>query len=219
VSSSQQKSGEYFAVERREILPFLKGKSGLKILDVGCGVGATSAMLRKEGVASHCTGIEGSPYAAEIAKANLDDLLIADLNQPLHSLQIKHKFDLILCLDVLEHLVDPWARLKELRVLLSTGGLLLISLPNTRHHSVLRPLLLKGEWSYQEQGILDSTHLRFFTKSSALEMVKSCGFSVEATGFTGMPFGSKSWLANFLTFGLCKEFLIFQNLIVGKKIS
>ena len=90
------------------------------------------------------------------------------------------KFDLILCLDVLEHLIDPWSVIKKLIYEnLREGGTLIACIPNVRYYNVLLPLLLKKEWKYQETGVLDRTHLRFFTKKTILELISSAGLQLD----------------------------------------
>jgi Methyltransferase domain len=81
-------------------------------------------------------------------------------------------FDTILCLDVLEHMVDPWQVVHRLVTQhLAPGGTLVVTVPNIQHHTVVLPLLLKGRWQYEEAGILDRTHLRFFSRHSAVSLL------------------------------------------------
>ena len=79
-------------------------------------------------------------------------------------------FDLILILDTLEHLLTPWNFLKKIKSKLSDNGSIVISIPNIRHYSIIINLFIKGEWEYEESGILDNTHLRFFTKKSLFKI-------------------------------------------------
>lgn len=171
------KPGDYYRNCRREILPMLQ--HGIEsVLDLGCGEGATSAYLREHGYCRWAAGIELSPQAAAQARKRLD-LVIAGNIENLELPFDDGSLDLILCLDVLEHLVDPWTVVDRMATLLRPGGMILASIPNVRHWSVLVPLTLRGSWEYRREGILDSTHLRFFTRESAIALLQRSGLRVD----------------------------------------
>lgn len=92
-------------------------------------------------------------------------------------------FDTIVFNDVLEHLVDPWQVLRDTVDRLSPDGLVLASIPNIRHYSVLRPLLVQGQFTYREMGILDRTHLRFFTLASACDLFTQAGYEIVTASY------------------------------------
>lgn len=207
-----EKGDPYYSVARKEILSLLPQQSA-RVLDIGCGFGHTSAMLKKMNKAQWVCGLETFPEAAKEAQNLLDKVLQLDLNQST-SLPLEEKsFDLILALDVLEHLVDPWAALKMITKYLSPNGSIIISLPNIRHYSVLFPLFFSGRFEYQKSGILDSTHLRFFTRSSILQFAESSGLTVDGTQHVGRPVGKKTWFLNLLTLGIFREFLDTQYIV------
>lgn len=212
---SRPKAAKYFIEEREEIFPMLP-KNCDKILDLGCGTGETSYAIKKNGLANWICGVEGSPNAAELARRRLDLVLEGDIEKLDFPFE-ENTFDVILLLDILEHLVDPWATLEKVTKLLKPNGVIITSIPNVRHFTVVLPLLLLGDWRYQEEGLLDSTHIRFFTKSSAIKLMTSTGLKLDKLDHTGAKKGSLSGLANFLTFNILKEFFIFQNLIRVKK--
>ena len=211
---STQKAPRYFVEFREEIVPLLPEYSA-RALDLGCGSGTTSGQLKKIGRFGWVCGVEGNPEVAKIAEKNLDRVLVGDIEKLEYPFE-DGTFDTILALDILEHMVDPWRVLERLRKLLKPGGRLVVSIPNVRHYSVAIPLVLLGDWRYQQEGILDSTHLRFFTKRTTLKMLSSAGFGVEMVDFTGAKRGLGA-LVNRLTFGLFREFFIFQNLIACRK--
>ena len=125
-------------------------------------------------------------------------------------------FDYILCGDVLEHLRDPWAQLNKLVKLLKPGGgKVIVSLPNIRCYSVTMPLIFKDEWTYTSAGILDSTHLRFFTKTTAVEMLKKSGLN--EIKVKPLIHGRRYKLLNILFFGLLKSLLASQWVLTGTK--
>ncbi|MFO1186414.1 MAG: methyltransferase domain-containing protein [Alphaproteobacteria bacterium] len=126
-------------------------------------------------------------------------------------------FDCILCLDVLEHLVDPWRVVGALHGQLAPGGVIVASIPNVQHHSVVRALMTGG-WRYDpEGGLLDETHLRFFTRSTAIELMTSSGLRLDAVDWTGLGPGGKSGLIDRMTFGTLRGFLVYQYLIRVKR--
>jgi SAM-dependent methyltransferase len=126
--------------------------------------------------------------------------------------------DLILCLDVLEHLLNPWRVAQYLNSLLRPGGSLIVSIPNIRNRRVLLQLAIRGKWEYTESGILDRTHLRFFTRTSAIELVASAGCIVDRIEVTGgISRGRKGKLLKYLLPEWVKEFFARQYLIRGIK--
>ena len=120
------------------------------------------------------------------------------------------QIDLILALDVLEHLVDPWSVVRKLDRVLRPGGALIASIPNVRHHSVLVPLLFRGRWRYMPMGPLDRTHLRFFTRSTAIDLVESSGMRVDKMDSV---MSARSQLLSRLTLSMARPFLEIQYLL------
>jgi len=173
-----EKTSEYFSRARTEIAPLLpEGKKlPLRALEIGCSEGHTLEWLKKTGRCSWVAGVE--PYAEiHSGVTSIDQFYRLDIEQELPNIQ-PASIDLILCLDVLEHLVNPWETIRRLDSLLKPGGLLIISVPNIRNYHILVDLAFKGKFSYTESGILDRTHLRFFTRASAIELAESAGARV-----------------------------------------
>jgi len=148
-----------------------------RVLELGCGSGSFGAALKRAGV-REVVGIECAAAAAQAARGVLDRVVAADVERDTLDLPAE-AFDALVCNDVLEHLVDPWRALKALRVHLRPGGWLLASIPNVRHHRVVRRLIWPGQWRYEDDGVLDRTHLRFFTRQSVRELVEGAGFRIE----------------------------------------
>lgn len=150
-----------------------------RVLEVGCAEGATGAGLKKSGCASEVVGIEMSPEAASIARERLDYVVCGDLEKLTfdESCFTPNSFDYVVCGDVLEHLNNPWLQLKRLFKFLKPGGKIIVSLPNIRYYEVSFPLVFRDDWTYKESGILDSTHLRFFTKKTSVQMLSKAGLS------------------------------------------
>jgi len=199
----QSKPAPYFKYGRREMLPFVP-ISATRLLEIGCGEGEFAATLKAER-SVHVTGIEPFEAAAHIAKGRLDRVLHSDANLGLMKLQ-GESFDCIVCNDVLEHLVDPWDTLKRLRPFLAQDGVLVASLPNMRYMPVLKDLVLKGEWRYQDEGVMDRTHLRFFTQKSMRVLFEESGYQVTAMhGINGIVFPWKFGMLNRICLGYLSD--------------
>ena len=166
----------YFGNVRREIESLLP-ESTRRVLEFGCAFGGTVRWLRSIRDVERAVGIELMEEAASRAREVFDDVLVTDLARGEPDLS-GECFDLVLALDVLEHLPDPHAALRLARRHMAPGATLIVSLPNVAHHSIAVPLLLRGAWEYTDQGLLDRTHLRFFTRRSAINMIVEAGFEV-----------------------------------------
>ena len=128
-------------------------------------------------------------------------------------------FDCILCLDVLEHLQDPWRVLRKLTGWLRPNGTVVASIPNVRYKSVVMDLAFRGKFDYQNAGILDRTHLRFFTRSSAVSLLQSVGLAVVKVRPQPTEVGGLSGMLNVLSFGYFRDLLTWQYLIASVKVS
>lgn len=215
MQSYDEKPQSYFARARKEILPLLPNRAE-RVLEIGCGSGATLAWLKEIGVAGHTTGIELAEHMADLAIDNVDCLVTGDAETLLNHDASASTYDLVLCLDVLEHLIDPWSMMQKIAMVLKPGGIVVSSIPNVRHFSVLMPLLFKSRWTYVDEGILDRTHLRFFTKESALGLMNTGGLSVFETK-SNIHKGSKSHILTALSFGLLTDLCTVQYLFGARK--
>lgn len=164
----------YFSSCRREIEPLLLPGAIASALEIGCGSGATMAWLRRIKHVDHAVGVELNVPAARQAMRIFDEVIIGNVEA--QSFELHQQFDLILALDVLEHLSDPWAVVRRLRKALKPGGALIASIPNVIHYRAMLPLLVKGSWQYTDEGIFDRTHLRFFSEDTAIKLFTESGF-------------------------------------------
>ncbi len=204
MSDRFSKPSEYYENVRTDIMSVMPAQAP-RILEVGCGAGNTLRYLKDRGTAAWVGGIELNDEAALTARERVDRLWHGDAAKLLDTPDgpaSEGPYDAILCLDVLEHLVDPWALTKRLANMLAPGGAIIAVLPNIRFYKVALALLLRGEWTYEESGVLDSTHLRFFTKSTMIEMFEHAGLGVEAMEPTAhmKPWRNK-WILNYLSGG------------------
>lgn len=165
----------YFGTARREIIPHLPSKVE-RMLDIGCGRGATVTTVKERHALTWVGGVEIVPDEAEKAKAVCDRVWSIDIEREDFERDIAPgSLDLVLCLDVLEHLVDPWAVVRRLSVLLAPKGRLIVSVPNIRNWKFIRNLLFKGDFQYRDSGLLDRTHLRFFVRQTAEQLAIAGG--------------------------------------------
>jgi 2-polyprenyl-3-methyl-5-hydroxy-6-metoxy-1,4-benzoquinol methylase len=174
--------GGYFDRDRPEVAALVPAGSG-QVLDVGCGAGGLGRRLLLEGRASTVHGIEQHPEAVARAATVLDEVVDLDLESEVLAKVLRERgatYDVVVVADVLEHLRDPWRVLEDLVSVLRPGGLVVASIPNVRVASVMVPLVVRGRFDYRDRGVLDRTHLRFFTRSSARALLEGAGLAVDS---------------------------------------
>lgn len=194
----------YYQAVRLPMLSLVRGEPN-SVLEVGCASGQTLAYLSEQG-ARRLVGIECSPEIAALAQARgVGRIIVGDVERINLDLE-PNSFDLIVAGHVLEHLADPWTALKTLTGFLRPGGQLVAGVPNVRHQSVVLPLLFCGRWRYQPEGIMDWTHLRFFSRQTIRDLMGSAGLTVERI----VPeFGRKHRIANAVSLHLLRHFLAY----------
>lgn len=202
----------YFRRVRRDIDPLLP-KSACRILDVGAGAGATSAWLKSRYPGCTTMAFEGNAAIREELARNVDQDFIVDLNGNLPDVGAP---DLVLCLDVLEHLLQPLDVLKRVTSTMPDDGTVIVSVPNVAHASVSLPLLLRGRFRYQDAGILDRTHLRFFDHNSVIELLNQAGFIVRRGVRLGFD-GPRARLLDVVTGGALRNHLTKQYVVAGRR--
>ena len=161
--------------------------SARRILEVGCHTGHFSALLRAEGC--HVIGVEVNSDAAGVARENVDELIVGDIEDPQLWDSVPAALDLILFMDVLEHLLDPWLALRRSRERLAPSGRVVASLPNVACWSIRRELL-RGRFVPPDTGLHDPTHLRFFTLPEIRQLFEVTGYAVDSCTplWTSVPF-------------------------------
>jgi 2-polyprenyl-3-methyl-5-hydroxy-6-metoxy-1,4-benzoquinol methylase len=211
-------SARYYDTARREVLPWLPERVA-RMLDVGCGAGATTAAVRETRAVEWAGGVEYVEKIAAEAEARLDRVWRGDAAQaPLEAEIAASSLDLVLCLDVLEHMADPWTMVRRLSTLVAPGGRLILSVPNVRHWKFLWRLFALGDFIYRDAGLLDRTHLRFFVRRTAVELATCGGLSlVAAVSAQSWRFPEPRWWLARASASRLDELIAKQWLVVAEK--
>lgn len=174
---------QYYKHLRKEILNAVPPGAN-DILDVGCGAGILGKALKEMKPGRRVYGIELNDGAFFFARRNLDAAYSVDVESftPPFS---EGQLDCIIFADVLEHLNNPWEVLARFSKLLKKDGTVVISIPNIRYLGIMRDLAEHGKWEYQDEGILDRTHLRFFTRSEFTKLLHQAGIQRETVSYLG----------------------------------
>jgi SAM-dependent methyltransferase len=163
-----------YETARPDVQAHVPGRA-LRILDIGCATGALGAALKhRQGAV--VVGVEVDPESAAVAAGRLDRVIESDLElfvrQPPPE---EAPFDCLIAADVLEHLVDPWTALRRATELLDPGATVVVSLPNVVHWGGLLRLVGTGHWPRDDAGPFDRTHLRWFTRDDAVDLMRQAG--------------------------------------------
>lgn len=204
------KNLQYFQGTRNDVVALLPPGPN-KVLELGCGVGRTLLNARERGKASEIVGIDIIQLGPEQEK--LDNYIQADID----NLELPYPagyFDTIICADVLEHLVDPWKAISELLPFLRSGGTIVASLPNARDYLLFIAVFIKGDFRYNNEGLFDRGHLRFFCRKNMRSLFEQNGLQ-DVCFFFNLAKLRK--LINVVTFGILEELLVKQYLISARK--
>ncbi|HLA55641.1 MAG TPA: class I SAM-dependent methyltransferase [Flavobacterium sp.] len=208
-----EKTSDYFGNTRFEIIDFMDiPQENLKILEVGAAYGETLFSLKQQGKAAETVGVDIFEDLKNRESYKTIDRMIFGNIENMELPEYKSHFDIILLLDVLEHLVDPGIVLQKLKQYMAEDGHIIVSMPNIRHFSALIKIFFKGNFKYEKSGLFDYTHMRFYCRRDIEELLTSNGFSVvkqegSIRNYKGM---SKTKFFHLLTFGLMEEFFSYQ---------
>lgn len=184
------KDSLYFEFSRPEVIALIPERAR-RVLDIGCGAGRLGEALKQRQPAA-VSGLELQPRAVTMARRRLDHVIEGNVEDPAIDFP-DESFDCIVCADVIEHLRSPAAVLTKIRRWLTSDGVLVFSLPNVRHHSVVDGLL-NGNWTYEAAGLLDDDHARFFTRREIEKLLYRTNFLCES--FTSVPGpGHAAWVS------------------------
>lgn len=206
----------YYQCSRKEMIQFLP-QHYHTVLEIGCGEGTFSLHLNP-----HCEtwGVEPNSEAASKASKHITHVLTGTIENNIDRIPDNY-FDLIIANDVIEHLQDHDYFFERIKTKMTLGGYLVGSIPNVRYCEHLFNLVFKKEWNYTQTGILDKTHLRFFTGKSLRALFKKHGFIIEQmNGINKLTFTSwglkrviiymSTYLLIGMTLGYFRDIALFQ---------
>jgi len=176
VMDYENKPDGYYNNSRKEMLVYLPNNAKT-VLDVGCGNGTFSNIIIEK-TNAEVWGIELMEKEAEIAREHLHKVYTGPCEEHIKSLPDNY-FEVIYFNDVLEHLVNPYQVLKDIKSKLTANGIIISSIPNIRYHNTFMRLLINKDWKYEDFGVMDRTHLRFFTKKSIQRMYEEAGYTIK----------------------------------------
>ena len=216
------KDKNYFTGTRIDLIQLLPKNPKQKVLEIGAGGGDTIAYIKSNNLAEEVVGVE----LFEIPNSNqknpvIDKFIFGNIEQIELPFE-ENYFDVIICGDVLEHLIDPWSVVDKLSNYLKKGGVVLASLPNIREMNTLIKIAFLGDFRYKEEGgVLDKTHLRFFCKKNIIDLLSTSKLKpiYNCPSFKYNPSQKSRKIMNILTLGLFQNFLTFQHLIISEKTT
>lgn len=211
----RDKPATYFANARLDFVDRLRTGPQSAVLELGCGAGGTGRAVLGAGKAGRYVGLELDPSAARVAAEVLTEVVVGDV-QATDLTRLEGQFDALIISEVLEHLTDPWTSLERLAACLKPGAQVLASSPNIAHWNVIRNLL-RGRFEYGEAGVMDQTHLRWFTPSSYVALFEDAGLKVESVSSMRARDGWKARLFNTLTGGRMRHLFMAQVVLMARK--
>jgi 2-polyprenyl-3-methyl-5-hydroxy-6-metoxy-1,4-benzoquinol methylase len=214
-----KKSTDYFSFIRLDLINLIdKNSKNLKCLEIGAAYGETLYYLKQNGIASEVVGVDlFEDVKNKKNYKNLDKFIFGNIEE-IELNEYENHFDLILLPDVLEHLIEPKKVLDKLKKYLTQEGKIILSMPNIRHYSALNKIFIKGDFKYEESGLFDYTHMRFYCRKNIKELLEASGYTIlkEESSIKNYKGKSITKIINSLTFGLLEEFFSVQYFYVIK---
>lgn len=198
---------QYFEFPRTEMLEFLP-QNPKTFLEIGCGAGSFGELVKQHHDCEYW-GMELDPGAAAYAEQRLDKVFVGTAEEVFAQAPDAY-FDCFVANDVLEHLVDPYSLLRQVKKKLKPGGVVTASIPNIRHFETLWNLVVKKDFTYQDAGILDRTHLRFFTESTTRALFEENGYRIDKMHGINRSDSKFERLCNMLSLGALSDTLYLQ---------
>jgi 2-polyprenyl-3-methyl-5-hydroxy-6-metoxy-1,4-benzoquinol methylase len=214
------KTQDYFSSARLDLIRFIPANQNNKVLELGAGGGDTLVKIKEMQLASEVVGIELFDMPNSNQKhPSIDKLIIGNIEEIQPDLP-ENYFDVIICGDVLEHLIDPWLTVNKITRFLKKDGIIIISAPNLREFRTLSKIIFHGDFSYMDAGIMDKTHLRFFCKKNLIELLSIPELKVikVASNIDSYPATTKTKIFNLLTFNLLHDFFVTQFYVIARKV-
>lgn len=209
------KALQYFCGARAEFVDELPDDPNAEILEIGCGSGGTGRLAIAAGKCARYRGVELCAQAAGVAAQYLHEVIHGDVER-LELPWAQQSFDALIMSEVIEHLADPWAVLRRLHGLLKPGALVLAGSPNVAHYRVIL-MLLRGDWRVADSGVMDRTHLRWFTPKTYQRLFEDSGYAVEKVVGIGQH-GFKARMAAMFLCGRCNWLLARQIKLRARRV-
>lgn len=215
-----KKDTDYYSNIRLDLVGLIDtNNKDIKVLEIGAAYGETLFYLKQNGIAIEAVAVD--LFEDKNNKQNykeLDQFIFGNIEE-IELPQFNDYFDLILLPDVLEHLIEPKPVLNKLKNYLKHNGQIIVSMPNIRHYSAINKIFFKGDFSYEESGIFDYTHMRFYCRKNIKELLENSGFKVVKQESSIKNFKGKSFakILNIITFGIFEEFFSYQYFFVITK--
>jgi 2-polyprenyl-3-methyl-5-hydroxy-6-metoxy-1,4-benzoquinol methylase len=211
----ESKAETYFELDRTEMAEFVP-KNAKAVLDIGCSGGAFGELLKSLDPERIVWGVEPDAKSAALAGNRLDRAIAGTFSSDLGDL-VGRQFDAICFNDVLEHVVNPEQALIDAKEFLNPDGVVVASIPNILFFYQILEILKEQDWRYRDSGILDNTHLRFFTKKSIIRMFENCGYEVTKVQGINASYGLKYKLINLLMLGYIEDWKFVQFAIQARQ--
>ena len=209
------KNESYYSNIRIDLVNLITKKDNFKVLEVGAAYGETLIYLKEHRNAKEVIGVDLNFDESKKDSYNqTDDFIFGDIEE-LSLNQYQNYFDVIILADILEHLKDPLKVLKKLKKNLKSDGEIISSIPNIRTLNAFHKVYIKGNFSYEDEGLFDNTHLRFFCKKDMVTLFNMSGFKISYIESALKNYKGKSIKKsiNKITFGVFEEFLTTQYYI------
>ncbi|GAX60008.1 SAM-dependent methyltransferase [Candidatus Scalindua japonica] len=224
-----ERIAEYGDNPRTEIVDLVR-EAPENVFEIGCGSGATGMAIKQKFPKVTYIGLDSNGDSIDIAQSRLDRVIVSDIEKvPLDTFGLeKECFDLIICADILEHLYDPWKVLHCLHDYLTTDGKIIASIPNVQYINHIINFM-HGKWKYDDNGLLDATHIRFFTLNEIVKMFTGTGYNIiHCSGATNPKLNSDTWPSDFdfgkfvlknITREEAFRFSVLQYLIIAERVD
>ncbi len=216
----QEKDNSYFSTVRLDLISLLNKRSFENLLEIGAGSGAGLIYLLENGQAKKVSGVDITKIENGFQEdSRIEKFWVGNIENEDFGIA-ENSYDCIICADVLEHLIDPWAAMKKIQKWLKPDGVFILSIPNIREISTLSKIFFKGRFEYRpEGGIMDKTHLRFFCREDVVELVGGADLQIISVLSNFQTKHQKSWRTYFnkFTFRVFEEFLTVQHFVIATK--
>lgn len=208
---------DYYGDDRKEMIKYIP-ENAKNVLEAGCGKGVFASLI-KEKCNAKVYGVEKVPDVAAVAGKFLDKVYTGDYIEIVNKLS-GNLFDCVVFNDVIEHMENPWDALIKTKNIMNDNGVIVASIPNFRYLPNMVEILYKKDFIYKDCGILDKTHLRFFTKSSIIKLFNDTGYEiVTIEGIRRYTKRIRFFIFNLLSFGFFNDTQYLQFAVVAKKNS